>query len=159
MTPAPPHPPVPRRRHAAILALVLALATGACAPAVRAGPPAPAAGQEAAGEAWIADRLYFGRGVPGGGTVSDAEWAAFVRDVVTPRFPAGITVLRGEGQWRDSTGVIIQETSFVLELYHPPSAEADTALEEIAAEYKRRFRQKSVMRVRASADVRFHEEE
>jgi hypothetical protein len=148
-----PHPPVPFRRRAALLALALA---AACAPAGRANPPAaPAAAQEA----WIADRLYFGRSIPGGGTVSDAEWAAFLREVVTPRFPAGLTVLRGEGQWRDSTGAIVREASFVLELFHPPSAEADAALDEIAAEYKRRFRQESVMRVRASADVRFQEEE
>lgn len=144
------------RHSAAVLSLVLALLAGACAPAVRAHPPAaPVAAQEA----WVADRLYLGRSIPGGGTVSDTAWAAFLREVVTPRFPDGLTVLRGEGQWRDSTGAIVREASFVLEIYHPASAEADAALDEIAAEYKRRFRQKSVMRVRASADVRFQEEE
>ena len=140
------------RRRSAIL--VLALTLGSCAPAVRANPPAPPAA-----EAWVADRLYFGRSIPDGGTVSDTAWAAFLAEVVTPRFPDGLTVLRGEGQWRDSAGAIIQEASFVLELYHPASAGAHAALEEIAAEYKRRFRQESVMRVRAPADVRFHEEE
>jgi hypothetical protein len=144
------------RRSAAVLFLVLVLLAAACTPAVRANPPAiPVVAQEA----WIADRLYFGRSIPDGGTVSDTAWAAFLREVVTPRFPDGLTVLRGDGQWRDSTGVIVREASFVLELYHPASAEADAALDEIAAEYKRRFAQESVMRVRASADVRFHEEE
>jgi hypothetical protein len=145
---------MPFRRLAAILAF--ALVAGACAPAVRAAAPSP---PPAAREAWIADRLYLGRGIPGGGTVSDAEWAALLRDVVTPRFPAGLTVLRGEGQWRDAAGAVVQETSFVLELYHPPGAEADAAVDQIAAEYRRRFRQESVMRVRASADVRFQEKE
>jgi hypothetical protein len=141
-------------RSAAVLSL--ALLAGACGPAVRADPPAiPVAAQEA----WIADRLYLGRSIPGGGTVSDSAWAAFLREVVTPRFPDGLTVLHGDGQWRDSTGVIVREASFVLEIYHPASAEADAALDEIAAEYKRRFRQESVMRVRAPADVRFQEEE
>jgi hypothetical protein len=149
------HPPKPKptRHRGALLALVLAL--GACAPAVRANPPAPAAAQQA----WIADRLYFGRSIPGGGTVSEEAWSAFLAEAVTPRFPDGLTVLRGEGQWRDSLGVVVRETSFVLELYHPASAEVDAALDEIAAEYRRRFRQESVMRVRAPADVRFQDEE
>lgn len=142
----------PIRSTSARLALALALAAGACAPAVRANPPAP-------GEAWVADRLYLGRAIPGGGTVSDSAWAAFLAEVVTPLFPTGITVLHGDGQWRDSTGAIVREASFVLERYHPPGAQADSAVAAIAAEYKRRFRQESVMHVRAPADVRFHEEE
>lgn len=139
-------------RRRALLALALAL--GACAPAVRASAPAPAAR-----EAWVADRLYLGRSVPGGGTVSDDAWAAFLAEVVTPRFPAGLTVLRGDGQSRDARGVIVREASFVLEIFHPAGGEADAALDEIAAEYRRRFRQESVMRVRAPADVWFQDEE
>lgn len=135
--------------------LALALALGACAPAVHANAPAPAA----AWEAWMADRLYLGRSLPGGGTVSDDAWAAFLAEVVTPRFPDGLTVLRGDGQWRDARGVIVRESSFVLEVFHPAGAAADAALDEVAAEYRRRFGQKSVMRVRAPADVRFQEEE
>ncbi len=132
-----------------------ALALGACAPAVRANPASmqPAA----AGEAWTADRLYFGRAMPDGGTVSDSAWAAFLAEVVTPRFPDGLTVLRGEGQWRDPGGAIVRESSFVLEVFHPGGAEADAALEAIAAEYRRRFRQESVMRVRTRAQVEFQE--
>lgn len=148
--------PLPRRR-AALLAL--ALAAGACAPAVRARPPAAPAAPAAGREAWITDRLYFGRGIPGGGTVSDTEWATFLREVVTPRFPAGITVLQAQGQWRGADGGVVQEPTFVLDLVHSPGAGADAAVDEVAAEYKRRFRQEAVMRVRASADVRFHEEE
>jgi hypothetical protein len=134
--------------------LALALALGACAPAVPATGPAPAARQEA----WIADRLYLGRSIPGGGTVSDEAWKAFLDEVVTPRFPGGLTVLRADGQWRDRADAIVRESGFVLEVYHPAGARADAALDEIAAEYKRRFRQESVMRVRAVADVRFQEE-
>lgn len=142
------------RRSAVLLAMVLTL--GACAPAVRANPPTSASVWT---EAWVADRLYFGRGIPGGGSVSDTAWAAFLAEVVTPLFPTGITVLHGDGQWRDSTGMIVREASFVLERYHPPGARADSAVAAIAAEYRRRFRQASVMHVRAPADVRFHEEE
>lgn len=133
-------------------ALLAAVLVAGCAPSVRSTPPAPAAQ-----EAWIADRLYFGRNIPGGGTVGDGEWAAFLREVVTPRFPAGLTVWRAQGQWRDAAGAVQAEDVIVLEILHPPSSEADAALEAIASEYRRRFRQESVLRVRAPADARFLE--
>lgn len=133
-------------------ALLAAVLLAGCAPTVRSTPPAPAAQQ-----AWVADRLYFGRNIPGGGTVGDGEWAAFLRDVVTPRFPAGLTVWRGQGQWRDASGAVQAEDVIVVEILHPASAEADAALEAIASEYRRRFHQDSVLRVRSTADARFFE--
>ena len=48
--------------------------------------------------------LLFGLGKREGGTISDADWAAFLDAEVTPRFPAGLTVLSGYGQWRGDTG-------------------------------------------------------
>jgi hypothetical protein len=136
--------------------ILLAATLGACAPVVSVS--APSAPAVAAGEVWIEDRLYFGRDIPGGGRVSDEEWSTFLREVVTPRFPDGLTIVRAEGQWRDGQGRIITEPSTVVELMHPASAQADAAVEAIAAEYKRRFRQEAVMRVRVPADVRFFEE-
>jgi acetylornithine deacetylase/succinyl-diaminopimelate desuccinylase-like protein len=134
--------------------LLAALALGACAPvAVRSPAPAPAAAEQA----WVSDRLFFGRDIPDGGSVSEADWTAFLAEVVTPRFPDGLTVLRGEGQWLGANGAVVSEPSFVVEVNHPPSAAVDTALDEIAAEYKRRFRQEAVMRVRTRAEVEFHE--
>ena len=44
--------------------------------------------------------LFFGRGVKGRAPVSDAEWAEFAAQTVTPNFPGGFTVFDGEGQWR-----------------------------------------------------------
>lgn len=134
--------------------LLVALALAGCVPAVPPSAPVPA---PAAQEAWVSDRLYFGRCIPGGGTVSDEEWAAFLREVVTPRFPNGLTVLHAEGQWRDSLGVVVREPTVIIEIQHPADGRSDAALEEIAAEYKRRFRQEAVMRVRAPAVVEFFE--
>ncbi|HEX2206294.1 MAG TPA: DUF3574 domain-containing protein [Longimicrobium sp.] len=142
---------MPRRLAPSLLVLVLA----GCAPAVA---TAPTATVRAAGEqAWVSDRLFFGRDIPGGGSVSEEAWAAFLAEVVTPRFPEGLTVLRGEGQWRGANGAVVREPSFVVEITHPPSARVDAALDEIAAEYRRRFRQEAVMRVRTRAEVKFHE--
>ena len=141
-------------RHSTFRALSLALALAGCAPAV-ARAPAPASAAAVSREAWVADRLYFGRSIPGGGTVSEDDWAAFLRDVVTPRFPDGLTVWRARGQWREAGGAIQGEDVVIVEILHPPSAQADAALEEIAREYRSRFRQEAVLRVRAPADARF----
>ena len=45
----------------------------------------------------------------------------------------------------------------VVEVLHPHDPRADTALEEIAGEYERRFRQDAVLHVRAAAEARFFE--
>lgn len=57
--------------------------------------------EDPAGGTMVADRLFLGRQIPGGGMVSDADWTAFLAEVVTPRFPEGLTVWRAEGQWLD----------------------------------------------------------
>jgi len=79
--------------------------------------------------------------------VTEAEWAAFLDEEVTPRFPDGLTVLTGNGQWRNSKGIVTKETSALLIILYEPSAEKETAIEDIRAAYKDRFQQESVMRV------------
>lgn len=98
------------------------------------------------------DRLYFGRAIGDTGLVSDSAWSLFMREVVTPRFPAGITSWRAEGQWRSSTGTVVREPSMVLEIIHPPSRDVEDALRAVILEYERRFQQESVLRV--TTDVR-----
>jgi len=105
----------------------------------------------------VADRLFFGRQIPGDGSVSDAEWATFLEEVVTPRFPEGLTVWRADGQWQDEEGLTVREPVMVLEVLHLPGGDADAAIAEIADEYRRRFRQDAVLRVTAEARVRFFE--
>ena len=93
--------------------------------------------------------LYFGTQKPGGAPVTEAEWGAFLNEEVTPRFPDGLTVLTGNGQWRNAAGVITRETSAVLVILYEPSVEKEAAIEDIRAAYKDRFEQESVMRVDA----------
>jgi hypothetical protein len=142
----------PTRRRATRALFALLIAGAACArPAQHASAPAPAPPA-------VADRLVFGRSIPGGGIVSDAEWDAFVREVITPRFPEGLTLWRAEGQWRDRTGETVREAVVVLELFHPGEAATETALQEIAEEYKRRFRQEAVLRTTAQVRVRLFDD-
>ena len=129
---------------AAVFAALLTLA-GACAPWLLAEPPA-ACGM--CGTGTIETRLFFGLAMPDGKTVTAAEWDAFVADVVTPRFPDGLTVLDARGQYRlPESGEIRREPTRVVLVVHPDDAASSAALDAIVAEYRRRFAQRSVLRV------------
>jgi hypothetical protein len=103
---------------------------------------------QAPGTAMVESRLFLGRARPDGTTVDEASWDAFLAEVVTPRFPDGLTVLDAHGQWRDPDGAtIVREPTKVLIVVRPRGVSADAAVDAIAAEWKRRFMQKSVLRV------------
>jgi hypothetical protein len=91
--------------------------------------------------------LLFGLGKPGGGEVSEEEWRAFVERDVTPRFPDGLTVLAGYGQWRGRSGAVAREPSRVLLIWYRREDRSDAEIEAIRQAYKTRFGQESVMRV------------
>lgn len=117
--------------------------------------PATAPACEAGDQAVVRDTLYFGRNIPGGGTVDDEQWRAFLSGVVTPRFPDGLTVSAATGQWRGASGAVETEASQVVSILHGGDADARRKVDEIVAEYKRRFRQESVLRERTPACARF----
>jgi len=98
----------------------------------------------------IADRLYCGLSIPGGGTVSEADVETFVEEVVTPRFPGGFTIWRAEGLWKGG-----HEPSLIVEILHPYDATIDAKVREIAEEFRKRFRQEAVMRVSTPARIEF----
>src|SRR5260370_1822813 len=106
-------------------------------------------------ETSILDQLFFGRGIPGGGTVTQADWAAFLAEVVTPVFPQGFAVVRTEGQWRYQTGEIAHEDGFTLSVTHPPDPKVDAAIRVIIDTYKRRFRQEAVLHIRQHVEAHF----
>jgi hypothetical protein len=121
-------------------ALALALFLTACATV--APPPL----QEPA----LVDRLFCGLAIPGGGTVSEQELRTFVDEVVIPRFPEGFTVYRVEGVYRGG-----RENTIVIEIVHKPQVHLERQVEEIAEEYRKRFRQTSVLRVTTPAGMSF----
>ena len=98
---------------------------------------------------FIRTELYFGRNKPDGKEVSRKEFDEFLSGFVTERFPDGLTVLKGRGQFLNSKGDVERERSVVLILLYPTSArnEKHIKIEEIRDEYKRRFMQQSVLRV------------
>jgi hypothetical protein len=100
--------------------------------------------------------LLFGMGRKGGGEIGEEEWRAFLDADVTPRFPDGLTVLTGYGQWRNvAGGAITKETSRVLLIWVRPDAVNNQKIEIIRAAWKARFAQESVMRVEDTSCVSF----
>jgi hypothetical protein len=89
--------------------------------------------------------LFFGRGVKGRTPVSDAEWAEFTAQTVTPNFPDGFTALDGDGQWRNpATGQIVSGQTKILIVAAPRTEDLAQRLSAIMDSYKRQFRQQSV---------------
>lgn len=128
-----------RTRWRASCAIALPCLLAACA-----GIPAlqPIAGGSC--EERRVDRLSFGMNSPAG-AVSDPEWQAFLADVVTPRFPDGLTVYDAHGQWRGDGGAVDREAARVVEIVHADDAAGRRDIAAIAGEYKRRFRQEAVL--------------
>ncbi|HYH11808.1 MAG TPA: DUF3574 domain-containing protein [Thermomicrobiales bacterium] len=141
-----------------IALLALAVARGADAAAQDAATPvatpvpadtcelvAPGVGAES----WVRTELYFGTTRPDGTDVTPGEWQEFLDEEITPRFPAGLTILEGYGQFLNEEGVIAAEESVVLIVFYP-AAEVESAsasFEEIRDAYEEQFDQESVLRV------------
>ncbi|MFD7663049.1 DUF3574 domain-containing protein [Streptomyces sp. NPDC059788] len=160
--------PSPRRRsrlRPAAIALSAAL-LGAGAPTAYAAladesrPAATAAAspKAAEGRPYIETSLLFGTARPDGGPpVTDKEFHAFIDAFVTPRFPGGLTVQDGYGQYRDAHGTIERERSYELILLYPTSEARPNGpkIEQIRAAYLKRFGQESVARIDDRARVDF----
>lgn len=100
------------------------------------------------------DELYFGRNRPVG-IVSEQQFQDFLRTVITPRFPDGLTVIDANGQFRNSTGIIVREPTKIVILIHSNSQEERRAIQEIINRYKSQFQQESVLRATSTLQVAF----
>jgi hypothetical protein len=108
------------------------------------------------GEMWKRTELYFGTEKSDGSVVTEAEFQQFVDQEVTPRFPDGLTLLTGYGQFRNSTGIIVKERSMVLIVLYPLNmSEANSELEAIRDAYKESFDQESVLRIDSFSLISF----
>jgi hypothetical protein len=105
-------------------------------------------------EPWTEINLYFGRDIAGVGEVTEQQFRAFAREVVTPRFPDGLTILDGLGQFRDGQR-IVRERAKLLVLLVPDRNDIAAEVTQIVREYKRRFRQQSVLRTETQLCLSF----
>ncbi|MGA0606871.1 DUF3574 domain-containing protein [Phenylobacterium sp. VNQ135] len=127
-------------------AVVLAMAVAGCATA-----PAPScpAGQEHMRTA----QLFLGgapRGAGGGSRVREADIRTFVDQEITPRFPNGVTVLDGGGQWRGDENRLIREAQKVVLIVLPPARGAQDRLDAVRSAYRARFKQDAVLVTQAA---------
>lgn len=92
----------------------------------------------------VAVEFFMGRDIAGRPPLTDAEWASFVATDVTPRFPAGFSVLEARGQWRDPAGRTASEPAHIVRVWTEATPDLPARVEAVAAAYKTRFRQQAV---------------
>lgn len=99
-------------------------------------------------EPWVQVELYFSQPRADAEAGTDDAFMDFLDNEVTPRFPDGLTLLSGIGQWRGSDGDIGQTRSHVLIILIPGEnvAESSALVEEIRDTYEEQFDQESVLR-------------
>jgi Protein of unknown function (DUF3574) len=130
-----------RSRLGTVLCGILLLIGGSTGLAAQ-GPGAACHGGQ---QSSLLAELTFGRDIGRHLGVSEAAWQRFLAREITPRFPDGLTVMNGFGQWRDrATARIVREPSKVVVIVLPGRADDQARLNAVAAAYKRQFHQQSV---------------
>lgn len=107
------------------------------------------------GELFHKTELFFGLSRSNGPDVTEQQFQNFVDSEVTPRFPDGLILLTGTGQFKGSNGTIIQEGSKLLILLYPFNPNSSLEVEKIREAYKVDFQQESVLRVDEQSCVSF----
>ena len=89
--------------------------------------------------------LAFGLTTPDGRQITTEAWNDFLARTVTPRFPAGLSVIEAQGQWQETPAQpVTHEPSRLVWIMAPDSPSLVPALDAIREAYKKRFNQKSV---------------
>lgn len=107
---------------------------------------------------WVDTQLYFGLGPadsPEKG-VSEAAWRDFLDKEVTPRFPAGLSVMDVYGQWqgkKEKSPERIRSKMLIVD--YPGTPENAARIEAIRAAWKQQTGDQSVLKVTKAADVSF----
>ncbi len=134
---------------AALLSLMLAAQTAPTLHGDRAHP--------AHAHHWVETRLYFGLGPVGEPPEArEAQWQEFLNKEVTPRFPAGLSVVDVYGQWQGAGQPAPERLRSKMLIVDYPRTPANAAkVEAIRAAWKQLTGDKSVLRITEPADVSF----
>lgn len=77
--------------------------------------------------------------------ISDSDIRKFVDAEVTPRFPDGVTVVDGGGQWRGDENRLIREAAKVVMIVLPERGDPARRVEAVRSAYRTKFHQDSVV--------------
>jgi hypothetical protein len=133
-----------------ILAAAL-LALSACTPPA---PQTTASTCTAPLEPALQVDLYFGLAAKGR-EIGETEWATFLNEEVTPRFPNGLSVVDVAGQYRHPGGHIARERSKLLVVIVLDAPAHLPKVRAIVDAYKRQFEQLSVLHVERAVCAAF----
>jgi hypothetical protein len=145
--------------------VVLTLALAGCAHQPVASSPASVA-PTLSGDAahpgqtkdWVDTKLYFGLGLanaPDKG-IGESQWRDFLDKEVTPRFPAGLSVVDVYGQWQGKNQHAPERLrSKMLIIDYPDIQENRDKIEAIRTAWKQLTGDQSVLRVTEPVDVSF----
>src|SRR5580698_5497422 len=104
---------------------------------------------------WVETHLYFGIG-PINKPAPEAAWRNFLDQEVTPRFPAGLSVVDVYGQWQSKPQTAPErERSKLLIIDYPATPDNAARIEAIRTAWKQRTHAQSVLKVTQPADVSF----
>ena len=107
---------------------------------------------------WVTTQLYFGLGSAGKPSegVTEAAWQDFLDTEVTPRFPAGLSVMEVYGQWQGLKAPIPSRIrSKLLMIAYPVTSANIAKVEAIRQAWKRRTGDQSVLRITQPAEISF----
>jgi len=91
---------------------------------------------------------FFGLSKQENGTsvpITEEQFNGFLKFVVTPLFPDGLTVLNASGQYLKEDGFLSRERSKCLILFHPDTPDSLHKLDYIWRNYTVAFQQESVL--------------
>lgn len=91
--------------------------------------------------------LYFGLDRREKPPVSEKQWQQFIKEVVTPSFPKGLTVTSGRGQYLAASGILYDEDSKILHIVYEQERNSNEKIEKIRNYFMEQYDQESVMRV------------
>ena len=104
---------------------------------------------------WTRAELYFGQSLPDGKAIDAAEWQRFVDGQLTPIFSEGLTILDASGQYKNRAGAMAKEQTKLVIIVYKSAPEKEAAIRKLIDEYKRQFRQESVLWTSAKVDAKF----
>jgi uncharacterized protein DUF3574 len=109
-------------------------------------------------QGWVDTHLYFGLGPADdlAKGVSEAAWRDFLDKEVTPRFPAGLSVVDVYGQWQGKEEKVPERIrSKMLIVDYPKTADNEARIEAIRTAWKQKTGDQSVLKVSQPVDVSF----